>query len=105
MPYLRGNKNQGAKASTFQNASWLRQNMTSQEKKIWDRLKNKQLLNQKFRRHHTISSYILDFFCIECKLSIEIDGESHKISNQVEYDRQRREYLNDLEIIEIRFTN
>ena len=105
MHYIKGNKNQGAGASTFQNASSLRLNMTSQEKKVWDRIKNKQLYDQKFRRQHTISSYILDFFCVQCKLSIEIDGASHAHSEQIEYDNQRTIYLNEIGISELRFTN
>lgn len=105
MPYIKGNKNQDAKASTFQNASSLRRNMTNHEKKVWNRIKNKQLLNQKFRRQHTISSYILDFFCVRCKLSIEIDGTTHENSDQIDYDKHRTEYLNEIGIIELRFRN
>lgn len=56
----------------------------------------------------TATSYIYlytRFFCVKCKLSIEIDGNSHLKSEQIEYDLQRTAYLNSLGIKEIRFTN
>ncbi len=46
-----------------QNARILRDNMTSQEMKLWERLSKKQVLGQRFRRQHTIEKYVLDFFC------------------------------------------
>ncbi len=105
MKYIKGNKNQNAKVTTFKNADFLRANMTAQEKKLWERLKNKQLVKQKFRRQHTISNYILDFFCVACKLSIEIDGKNHLDPDQIEYDKIRTDFLHSHEIMELRFSN
>lgn len=60
---------------------------------------------QKFRRQHPIGRYILDFFCIECKLSIEVDGESHSSIIQMEYDLERTKYLEQIGITELRISN
>ncbi len=105
MKYIKGNKNQNAKVTTFKNAEFLRANMTVQEKKLWERIKNRQLVNQKCRRQHTISNYILDFFCVACKLSIELDGKNHLNQDQIEYDKIRTDFLHSHKIIELRFTN
>ena len=106
MKYIKGGMHQGAKPQIFEYAKYLRHNrMTSEELKLWNRIKNKQLLNQRFRRQPPIGPYILDFFCPGCKLGIEVDGESHLILTQKEYDIIRTEYLNSVGIIELRFTN
>ena len=65
----------------------------------------KKLNGYKFRRQHAIKSYIVDFYCAEKMLSIEVDGEIHLKKEQIEYDKNRTEELNLLEIKEIRFTN
>jgi len=57
-------------------------------------------LGCKFRRQHSISKYIVDFYCPERKLIIEIDGSQH-IENA--YDAQRDEYLNNLGFKVLRF--
>ncbi len=62
-------------------------------------------MNQRFRRQHPIAIYILDFYCDHIKLSIEIDGHNHNVSDQHEYDLNRTEFLNSIGITEIRFTN
>jgi len=54
MKKFRGGANQNASASTFQNARILRDNMTPQEIKLWERISKKQILDQRFRRQHTI---------------------------------------------------
>jgi len=79
--------------------------MTRQELLVWDRIRNKQIHQQKFRRQHPIGRYILDFFCIECKLSIEVDGESHSSNIQMEYDLKRTKYLDQIGIKELRISN
>ena len=97
---------QGAKPQIFENANFLRHHkLTYEELRLWNKLKNKQLLNQRFRRQHPIGPYILDFFCPNCKLAIEVDGISHLVSSQQEYDHIRTEYLNAVGITELRFTN
>jgi very-short-patch-repair endonuclease len=81
----------------------LRQPQTPAEVKLWSRLRNRQLDGLKIRRQHPIDRFIIDFYCAEAKLCIEIDGDSH--AEQVEYDQARTEYLNERGYTIIRFTN
>ncbi len=82
----------------------LRNNATKPEQIVWQHLKWKQL-GVKFRRQHSIGRYILDFYCVDKKLCIEIDWESHFTEEGEEYDNIRTEYLENLWIHVIRFTN
>ena len=105
MKVIKGGLNQDAQPSTFKNAQFLRDRMTRQEQLIWEQIRHNQIHRQRFRRQHPIGIYVLDFVCIKCKLSIEVDGESHNVPNQIEYDMERTKYLIDLGIKEIRFKN
>lgn len=71
---------------------------------MWQHLRNRNL-RYKFRRQHPIDRFIIDFYCAEAKLLIEIDGASHLDKEQVEYDKARTEYLEELGYKVIRFTN
>jgi very-short-patch-repair endonuclease len=62
-------------------------------------------LSYKFRRQHPIERFIIDFYCAELKLCIEIDGASHLEEDQQEYDAARTEYLESIGRKVIRFTN
>jgi very-short-patch-repair endonuclease len=55
----------------------LRRKLTDAERKLWSRLHNRQVANLKFRRQHPLGDRILDFFCSEAKLAIELDGSGH----------------------------
>ncbi len=79
--------------------------MTEAEVILWSQLKGKQLQGLKFRRQHSIESYVLDFYCPELKLAIELDGEYHLKKEIQEYDQERQSYIEDLGISFIRFTN
>ncbi len=79
-----------------------RHNMTLAEKIVWAFLK-KGNLGVKFRKQQAIADYIVDFVCLELKLVIEIDGDSHL--EKVEYDIERTKVLNGMEFEVIRFTN
>jgi very-short-patch-repair endonuclease len=83
----------------------LRRETTPQERKLWQRLRRKQLFGIKFRRQHPIDRFILDFFCYEHKLAVEIDGGSHYQPDQQEYDQARTDWLAQHGIRVIRFTN
>ena len=80
----------------------LRRSQTIHEGKLWAILRGSKL-GYKFRRQHSIGSYILDFYCTEKKLAIEIDGSQH--ADQKEYDDKRKEYLEVLGITTLRFWN
>ena len=81
----------------------LRNNMTKAECMVWNLLKKKQMLGFDFDRQRTLLNYIVDFFCYELYLVIEIDGYSHEHSFQ--YDRKREIDLKKYEIEIIRFSN
>jgi len=67
---------------------------------LWKRLNKKQLLGLDFNRQKIIGNYIVDFFCLEKMLAIEIDGDSH--NDKVEYDAERDKYLQGLGIKTLR---
>ncbi len=81
----------------------LRKNQTPAERKLWNCLRNKQLLGFKFFRQYGCGRYILDLFCPVCRLAIEIDGGQH--SETKDYDIERTEYLKSENIKVIRFWN
>ncbi len=89
----------------LQAAHELRQPQTPAEQKLWSHLRNRQLNGIKFRRQHPIDRFIIDFYCAEAKLCIEVDGDSHAEPDQIKYDQARAEWLNDCGYTVIRFTN
>ncbi len=93
----------GAKPDILEKARALRKNMTEAEKILWERLKNKQILNLRFRRQHPIDIFIADFYCHTVRLVIELDGNIHKM--QKEYDEGRTAEMEQFEIKVIRFKN
>jgi len=95
----------GADSKTFEAATILRKNMTLAELVLWKKLKDKNLIKDKFRRQHPTGKFILDFYCHKYKLAIEIDGEIHKTDEMKEYDLNRSSELNKYGITVIRFSN
>jgi very-short-patch-repair endonuclease len=83
----------------------LRQQQTDAEIFLWRLLRNRQLLNAKFRRQHPIENYIADFYCDEHKLIIELDGCQHFTEEGVKKDVVRTARLNQLGIKVLRFSN
>ena len=84
-------------------AKRLRREQTPMERKLWERLRGKQLYGLKFRRQHPIDRFIVDFYCPAHKLVIEIDGRSH--DEQLSHDEKRTVWLEKLGYKVIRFTN
>ncbi len=82
----------------------LRKNQTETEKKLWWQIRGN-ILGVKFKRQHSIGGYILDFYCAEKKLIIELDGEIHNTKEAQEYDAVRDKYFSDLGYRTIRFLN
>ncbi|MFA5932195.1 MAG: DUF559 domain-containing protein [Candidatus Paceibacterota bacterium] len=80
----------------------LRHNETKEEKFLWTSLRRKNL-NFKFTRQYSVGPYILDFYCVEKRLAIELDG-FHHLENK-DYDKERDDYLllNDIKVL--RFWN
>jgi len=80
-----------------------RHDPTPAEDRLWQSLRNRQLENAKFRRQHAIDRFILDLYCPEHNLVIEIDGPIHQYT--VEEDAIRQEYLESQGLRVLRFTN
>ncbi len=80
---------------TLKRAKRLRKPLTSQELALWLRLKNRQLGGFKFRRQHPIGPYILDFYCAEARLAVEIDGAAHSTADQIAHDQRRDAYFRE----------
>jgi very-short-patch-repair endonuclease len=95
----------GASATTKALAAELRKNMTYTEKVLWQQLRNRKLNEMKFRRQHPVDIFILDFYCHEKKLAIEVDGGIHNNEEQKEWDDNRTVELTELGIHVLRFTN
>lgn len=95
----------GASAETKAQAAELRKNMTYAEKVLWQQLRNRKLNNLKFRRQHPVDIFILDFYCHEKRLAVEVDGGIHKSPEQKEWDENRTFVLNEFGIRVLRFSN
>jgi very-short-patch-repair endonuclease len=83
----------------------LRHNQTDAEKALWAQVRNKQFFGLKFFRQYSVGAYILDFYCPEKKLAVELDGGQHNLSEGREYDAERTAYLNSHGIEVVRFWN
>ena len=90
----------------LKNARELRKNQTEAEELLWQLLRNRQVNNLKFRRQHPLKvGFILDFYCAEAKLGIEVDGAYHNQNEQQKYDAERTKIIGEYDIRIIRFTN
>ncbi|HAI98652.1 TPA: endonuclease domain-containing protein [Candidatus Peribacteria bacterium] len=83
----------------------LRKDQTPGEKVLWKRLRSKRFYGCKFRRQVPFGPYVVDFLCVERKLIIEIDGDSHYELGVQEYDEKRERYLRAHGFEVIRFGN
>ena len=95
----------GASPLIHARARGLRKRLTEAEKILWQRIRNRQIKNIKFRRQHPIDIFIADFYSHEIKLVIELDGEIHNKPENIEKDKIRTTHLELLGITVIRFTN
>lgn len=82
----------------------LRKNQTKAEEIFWFELRNNKL-GAKFKRQHSISGYIADFYCQKYKLIIELDGEIHNTKEAVEYDEVKDKFFKELGYKILRFQN
>lgn len=94
-------------SNLLKKARQLRSNSTATEEMLWELLRNRQLGDKKFRRQHPLEDgYILDFYCDESRLAIEIDGAQHNEAIQKKYDASRTsdiEFIYGIKIL--RFSN
>ena len=87
------------------NARALRRGQTEAERRLWWLLRRKQLEGFRFRRQHPVDPYILDFYCWEQKLAIELDGSQHYDDEALAYDARRTAFLAGQGIRVLRFPN
>ncbi len=83
----------------------LRKNQTDAEQLLWNTLRNRQLLALKFRRQYLVEPYILDFYCHDYKLGIELDGGQHYTDEGKQQDRIRDAFLEAQGIRTLRFSD
>ena len=81
----------------------LRNISTKSEIRLWQYLKNKQMLGYDFHRQKPIDNFIADFFCSKLKLAIELDGYTHNFKEVVDKDKLKDEKLRELGITVMRF--
>jgi very-short-patch-repair endonuclease len=84
-------------------ARQLRKNQTSAEELLWKVLKNRKYLGLKFRRQFVIDGFVVDFYCHELELVIELDGDIHK--KQRDYDNFRQSIIQKRKTNFLRFKN
>ncbi len=89
----------------LENARRMRTHYTAAENLLWQNLRNRKLDNLKFRRQQPLEGFILDFYCDEIKLGIEVDGGIHSLREQAAYDEARTRFLEEFGITIIRFRN
>ena len=86
-------------------ARQLRNDSTKTEIFLWLKLKGKQMYGYDFHRQKPIDNYILDFFCYELMLGIEVDGYSHQFLEIYNNDGIKEKRMNELGIALLRFTD
>jgi lysyl-tRNA synthetase class 2 len=81
----------------------MRSNPTDAERRLWERLRRKQIANARFRRQYPLGRYIVDFVCLPARLIIEVDGGQHDL--QAEADEVRTQWLESQGHLVVRFWN
>ena len=89
----------------IEHARQLRKQETWAEKLMWRWLRDRQFSGYKFRRQHPVGKYILDFFCEEARLNVELDGSQHGFPDQRKHDVEREKFLQSYSIKTLRFWN
>ncbi len=83
----------------------LRKNMTDAERRLWSKIRRKQLKENQFYRQKNIGDYIVDFYCPAAKLIVEIDGGQHYAEENIVKDEARDKFLSDLGFRVLRISN
>jgi very-short-patch-repair endonuclease len=102
---LKQNEMFQSKEANFENAKNSRKKPTTAEVILWEHLRNRKFLGLKFRRQCPIYNYVVDFFCYELKLAIEVDGRYHLEERQIQEDIERTKCLNSFGISVFRLNN
>ena len=83
----------------------MRKRLTPAEFKLWQVIRNRQLHGLRFRRQAPLGPYIVDFFCPECRLIVEVDGGHHSHFRRLRADAERDEWLQSQGHTVLRFAN
>jgi very-short-patch-repair endonuclease len=83
----------------------LRNNSTDAERELWKYIRKRKLEGRKFRRQFSINNFILDFYCFEEALAIELDGKRHYEIEGIRKDQERDAFLKQQGITVLRFEN
>ena len=83
----------------------LRRRSTCVEKQLWNALRNRKISGCKFRRQYVVERYVLDFYCPERHLAVEVDGGGHARGDRSDSDLERGRFLADRGIRVLRFWN
>jgi very-short-patch-repair endonuclease len=83
----------------------LRHQHSDAERLMWALLRDRRLAGAKFRRQHPVGSYVLDFYCHQAKLAVELDGGQHNTTGARKYDENRSSFLAKQGITVMRFWN
>jgi very-short-patch-repair endonuclease len=95
----------GERLELIEFARKLRRDATDAEALLWSCLRDRRVNRRKFRRQHPLEPYVLDFYCAELSLAIELDGGQHNSDEGRAHDEQRAAYLRSKGIETLRFTN
>ncbi|WP_395732132.1 endonuclease domain-containing protein [Prosthecobacter sp.] len=95
----------GERLHLIEFARKLRQDATDPEALLWACLRNRRVNKRKFRRQHPRVPYVLDFYCADLKLAIELDGGQHNTTEGKQHDKAREAFLRSQGIETLRFTN
>ena len=102
---LKQNKMFRSKGINFENARSSRKMPTAAEAILWESLRNRKLLELKFRRQCSISNYVIDFFCYGLNPAIEVDAKYRLNAQQIQDDIKRTIHLNSLGIAVFQLNN
>jgi len=106
---VRGNEDSGMNSKSAKKltpiARTLRKQDTWAEKLLWSWLRDRRFSAYKFRRQHQFGPHILDFFCVEAFLDIELDGSQHGFPEQRQNDSERDAWLAKAGVKVLRFWN
>jgi type I restriction enzyme, R subunit len=91
------------KAESLERSRTLRRDQTPAERVLWEALRDRRLERLKFRRQVSIDIFVVDFYCRDLKLVVELDGEIHSEPAQVAHDQNRDTYLQSLGCTILRF--
>ena len=79
--------------------------MTKAEELLWQKIRKRQICNKRFLRQYSVGKYVIDFYCPEIKLAIEVDGVTHNSNEEINYDKYRQQEIENLGIKFLRFRN